>query len=150
MGKSTNSSTGSPTRTVLQKFGSKKIAALELCERFGISLSSAYRHCAAGTTPSGDRCIRADGKAYPKSIKPPSQRQLRICISTLQKAKAYPVNRELMTRIYELAGSMLSQVEVTPVDKLLREQLFSLKGGLLSEAVRTDSHIPCMEGKNLV
>jgi hypothetical protein len=42
-----------------------KPRAIELCQQYGISLPSAYRHIQHQTTPSPERRIGKDGKQYP-------------------------------------------------------------------------------------
>jgi hypothetical protein len=53
---------------------------VELCERFGISISCAYRHIKRGTTPAAERHTGRDGKTYPASIpraRPPKSQVMR-------------------------------------------------------------------------
>jgi hypothetical protein len=44
-------------------------AAVNLAQRYGISLPSAYRHLRRGTTPASDRKVGRDGKMRPLTYK---------------------------------------------------------------------------------
>jgi len=44
-------------------------SARALAAQYNLSLRTAYRHLARGTTPSADRCIGRDGKTYPAHLR---------------------------------------------------------------------------------
>jgi hypothetical protein len=67
-------------------------AAVEICQKFNVSLACAYRHLHQGTTPQIERRLGRDGKWRPATTgraKPPLSavvRELNLCRQALNRA----------------------------------------------------------------
>ena len=83
--------------------------AVELCDKFNISLRSAYRYIKQDKVPSGEQRIRKDGQKYslrPRRVRSPVEKELRLAWQALNRAgvKAseqgiLPEELDLLTRI---------------------------------------------------
>jgi hypothetical protein len=78
-----------------------------MCLEFKISMPSAYRHIAKGTTPNKERRLGRDGKFYPVrgSSRPrppklaPAEHQLLIAMHALMEAGRFPEFSEKEKRL---------------------------------------------------
>ena len=110
-------------------YGKVAQAAKAMVEKFKvsgerISLRTAYRHLAKGTTPSVERCIGRDEKTYPRHprgrsrIKSPVSRELALTYQALNRADKKACqdgvvenDRRMLARIVSDATEMLERWE---------------------------------------
>lgn len=94
----------------------RKAAAIELCEQFGISLPSGYRHLKRGTIPASHRRIGKDGKRYPASLeathRSPLETDLRLARQAIKRAANRGTTlgqpeRDLAFEVFGLVSQML-------------------------------------------
>ena len=98
--------------SVGKKYHLRKSDALDLVEKFHISLPSAYRHLAKGTVPASERRLGRDGRRYPagKPRVEPVNRDLKLAWSALNRARQDKANDlDLIQRIWGLAAVMMGE-----------------------------------------
>ncbi len=105
----------------LQVGTARKPAALDLCERFKISLRSAYRHLQRGTTPASERRKGRDGVWHPAgngghTEHEPALQDLRIAQCALNRASrrvategCTPAARAKLAWLIDLASATLAK-----------------------------------------
>lgn len=93
----------------------------DLCERYGISRPTAYRHLKANTLPSSTRKKGNDGKMYPvgngRKLPKPSKSETEKDLQTIRRAFDRLVSRgaivteaerKLLVEIFGIVGSLLA------------------------------------------
>jgi hypothetical protein len=96
-----------------------KIAALELCEKYHISLRAAYRHVRNQSTPGALRKLGRDGKIYhfsAKLSKGETEKDLKIIRRAFNRlvsrgAIINEAERKLLVEIFGIVGTLLAQRE---------------------------------------
>jgi hypothetical protein len=104
-------------------------AAKAMAAKHQLSMRTAYRHLARGTTPAVDRHIGIDGKTYPAHPRGPQpsrtrlERELALTWQALNRADQKACEQGLFTqdidalrRIVATATEMLQRWEGAPID----------------------------------